>query len=114
MNANDSDKEGLSEHGSSKRSVESRSVAPSVPAKKTIVGRNDYLTFYKFYYDKYHKEHKGWTSSQLTKVISMLWHKRKMQFKKASIAKKSCTQPLRARNIDGKRLFKKQNHLNET
>lgn len=87
-------------------------MAPSAQTRKTIVGRNDYLTFYKYYYDKYHREHKNWTSSQLTKVISMLWHKRKMQFKKATIVKKS-TPTAKAKHIDGKRLFKKRNRLTD-
>ena len=45
--------------------------------KKISHIKNDYITFYKFYYDKYHKEHEKWTPKQLSKLISLLWQKRK-------------------------------------
>lgn len=54
---------------------------PQTRSKKS----RDYITFYKFYYDKYHKEHDNWTSNQLSKVISLLWEKRKRQHKKGSV-----------------------------
>ena len=77
------------------------------------MGRNDYLTFYKYYYDKYQKEHKKWTSQQVSKVISILWQKRKIQFKKVSIKKsqKSDTQNSKVKHTNGKQLFRKKNKL---
>ena len=38
----------------------------------------DYVKFFKFYYEKYVKEHPKWTSTQITTIISLLWKKKKI------------------------------------
>lgn len=38
---------------------------------------NEYLKFFKFYYDKNKTEHPNWTPSQVTTIVSLLWKKKK-------------------------------------
>lgn len=37
----------------------------------------EYLKFFKFYYEKTKTEHPNWTPSQITKIVSLLWKKKK-------------------------------------
>jgi hypothetical protein len=39
---------------------------------------NDYVKFYKYYYEKLKTEHPSWSPSQLTTIISLQWKKKKM------------------------------------
>ena len=38
---------------------------------------NEYIKFFKFYYDKTKNEHPNWTPAQITIIVSMLWKKKK-------------------------------------
>lgn len=45
---------------------------------------NDYLKFYKFYYDKNKSNHPSWTPRQITTIVSLLWKKKKAHDKRPS------------------------------
>ncbi len=65
---------------------------------------NEYLKFYKFYYDKMKTEHSNWTSDQITKIVSLIWKKKKNQDKMPSAKSASgatsrrSTKPLTAKD----------------
>lgn len=42
----------------------------------------EYISFYKFYYERLTKEHPKWTPTNKTKIIKLLWRKRTAQRKK--------------------------------
>ena len=78
----------------------------STKTKKISALRNDYIAFYKYYYDKYQKEHPTWNSKQLSKVISLLWQKRKKQYKKVICPKKENSVKIK-RIVNGRKIFRR-------
>lgn len=86
---NEVDKYTQSEHGSSKKSIDSSQLlTPQSRSKKTFLNaRNDYLAFFKYYFERYKKEHERWSSKQISKVIALMWAKRKRQYKIRRIKK---------------------------
>jgi hypothetical protein len=45
---------------------------------KKIKKENEYIKFYKFYFEKYSKDHPRWTTNQKTDIISLMWKKKKI------------------------------------
>ena len=43
--------------------------------------KTDYIAFFKYHYAKLSREHKRWTTPQLTKVIKLMWQKSKREGK---------------------------------
>ena len=61
------------------------SSSPQVLIKKTKVieksSKNDYVNFFKHHYSRLSKEHKRWTTQQISSVIKLLWRKTKGESK---------------------------------
>lgn len=55
--------------------------------KMSSLGKSDYVTFFKYYYTRYKKEHEKWSSMQISKMISLLWAKRKKQYRLTRVKK---------------------------
>lgn len=106
------DRYALSERSSSKKSLDSgHLMTPQSKNKKSnSLGKNDYLAFFKHYYAKYKKEHEKWSSDQISKMISLLWAKRKKQYRVGRSKKEKIVKPKNV--LSGKRLFRKVNKLN--
>lgn len=70
--------------------------------------QHDYIDFFKHYYKKLSNEHRRWTTSQITKVIKLLWKKTKKQGKNL----KRRTAGVRSlKPISGRRFFRKTKRL---
>lgn len=105
---NEADKSVQSEHGSSKKSIDSSQLlSPQSRLKKNFIsGRNDYLAFFKYYFEKYKKEHERWSSKQISKVIALMWAKRKKQYKIGRVRKQK-PQRQHKKVINGRRFFRR-------
>lgn len=85
------------------------------PTKYKTPGKvscTDYVTFFRHYFDKYRREHPRWTPSQVSKIITLLWRKNKLnmksKFKKGKLERSSKIRKL----LSGKTAFKKLKKLN--
>ncbi len=69
--------------------------------------QHDYIDFFKHYYKKLSSEHRRWTTSQITKVIKLLW-------KKSKHPKKTLKRTIGLRSLkplSGRRFFRKSKRL---
>lgn len=61
--------------------------------KKIEKGRgesaNDYIKHFKFYYEKFRKEHPKWNSAQISSIIKLLWRKRNLSLRLAKRTKQT-------------------------
>jgi len=67
---------------------------------------SEYLKFYKFYYDKNKTEHPNWTPKQITKIVSLLWKKKKNHEKSTPASKAGMTSRRSNRPLTAKEAFK--------
>jgi hypothetical protein len=62
----------------------------------------EYIKFFKFYYEKTKNEHSNWTPAQITKIISLLWKKKKnidkVPSKAGSTTSRRSNKPLSAKD----------------
>ena len=72
------------------------------------LGRRDYLTFFKHYFEEFRREHPKWNQKQISYTIGLLWRKRKLQYRLRLPRPK---QPKPAARVSGRALFKLQNKL---
>jgi hypothetical protein len=72
------------------------------------VSKSDYISFFKYHYTKLSKEHKRWSTQQITKVVRLLWKKKKGDTKtlRRKDGKLRTSKPL-----SGRRYFRKIRHL---
>jgi hypothetical protein len=75
------------------------------------VDKDNYVNFFKLYFEKLSKEHPRWTATQITSVIKLLWRKRKNQTKAKKIQKLQ-TIGLGKGIITGYRFYRRQRRLN--
>jgi hypothetical protein len=66
--------------------------------------RNEYIKFFKFYYERLTVEHPRWSANQITTIIKLLWKKKLTQEKGRS--KDSLRTPRQIR-LSGRMAFKK-------
>ena len=83
----DSERDGRSEPGSEKRSFDPRMMTPPAKVQKRVLSslRVEYIRFQKYYYNRTKKEHPNWNAKQISKVISILWMKKKRRVKKGIV-----------------------------
>jgi hypothetical protein len=65
------------------------------------------MQFFKYYYDSLKEEHKNWSSAQLSKIIGLLWQKKKYSAKIKILNKKKRI----ARPVTGRTLFGEMNKI---
>lgn len=65
----------------------------------------EYISFFKTYFDRLSKEHRSWSASQITSIIKLLWKKRKQNQSKTS-------KPMRqVKPMSGRKTFRKMKGL---
>jgi hypothetical protein len=65
----------------------------------------EYISFFKSYFDRLSKEHPNWSARQITSIIKLLWKKRKQNQTKAS-------KPMRHfKPMSGRKTFRKMKGL---
>lgn len=106
--------EKLEENASSEHSK------PKSPLKHKVIVKastTNYITFFRHYYEKYNIQHPKWTSSQISKIIRLLWKKNKSQRKQGGFKsqKEKLEGPHRPKKpISGRTAFRKLRNLNLT
>lgn len=74
----------------------------SQPKNRNI---NEYISFFKSYFDRLSKEHPNWSAHQITSIIKLLWKKRKHNQTKA-------VKPMRlVKPMSGRKIFRKMKGL---
>lgn len=71
---------------------------------KKITKKSEYLSFFKYHFQKLKSEHSRWTNPQLTSVVRLLWKKKKSMASKVSGSSLRQTKP-----ISGRKFFLKVN-----
>jgi len=74
--------------------------------KRVPSDKDNYIEFFKLYFEKLSKEHRKWTATQISSVIRLMWKKRKNQMKTKRIQKKE-KEGRTKRIISGRRYFRR-------
>ena len=86
------------------------SSSPQVVVRKPIskASKSDYISFFKYHYQKLSREHKRWTTQQISSVVKLLWKKKKGDNK---VQKRKDRRLRTGKVVSGKRWFRKQRAL---
>lgn len=86
------------------------SSSPQVVVRKPITKatKTDYISFFKYHYQRLSREHKRWTTQQISSVVKLLWKKKKGDSK---TQKKRESRRIGKKPISGRRWFRKTRHL---
>lgn len=86
------------------------STPPVLVKSKGIVktSRSEYLSFFKHHYAKLKKEHKRWSTNQISTVIKLLWKKKKGNNK---TLRRRDGRLRTSKPLSGRRFFRKVRHL---
>lgn len=88
------------------------SSSPQVLVRKPIAKatKTDYISFFKYHYQKLSREHKRWTTQQISSVVKLLWKKKKGDTKVQK--RREGRLRLGKKVVSGRRWFRKQRALN--